>query len=463
MLRGRVWSIFAVAAGTALYVGYSLWSVKPSVSPLPRVMDRRCRGGCDLPVAVAASGPSDPALLLILPVGPAQVQLAAGILFTDGGVAVNQFRDAGASGDTAFKFCEYDGGLVELDAGDICVETRGILVEGGTSTHFGVTEFSPSWGDTGAAVSAGTSMDGTSTAILVDTGSGTSAHKTTWGAFDTTAGDPGTFSSYFKAGLAGAGFVSLSHNSATNYAVVEISTCTICDEMGTHTAVTHYAGGGWCRLAFSQLAPSDNPSLHWAYGDTCAHAVPTTSWTGVGGTVIVDKPQYEKRSYASSAVRNTATNIPIVRTADSTSVPNALTSGSNFCIPYDMDPEWSTWPGGATYLVAAGVEDDDDTWKMYISSGALKFRITDHNGDANTFNGGTVSAAAHHIRVCDAAGTITAFVDGSPLSGTTTGSGTGTVATQPATLWFGQTDSLSGHLYGWLNRICGDTTGAACH
>lgn len=409
--------------------------------------------------SVAAAAVATGFLFLLLPGGPAISQQASGALFTDGGAAISDFRDAGGADTyTGFVYCEYDGGAVYLDAGNVCTEPLGLRNEGMSSNRFGVTSYNGGWGDTGAAVSAGTGLDGTNTAIVISVGSGTSAHKTTWSVPNGTNGVAYTQSIYAKGGNS-VNFMSLSHGSNALYATFDLSTCTLADAAGSVTGWVRYVGGGWCRIAATDTWASGGGPQHYAYGDTAAHAIPGTSWTGNSGTLTIWQPSVERQDFPTSPILNDSNNQELTRAPDFITAPNGIANSQSFCFCGTFTP-MSAGIGGT--LISAGDTDDADAWALYVAAGKIGAVIVDSSGGGKSYTQtGTLSDGPHRICFYDAAGTITVKVDSASTAGSISGSGSGIVTTQPASICLGNYLDQSSPYYGWTNRLVG-STGVAC-
>lgn len=141
------------------------------------------------------------------------------------------------------------------------------------------------------------------------------------------------------------------------------------------------------------------------------------------------------------------------RGADNGNVANPLT-GNTYAISADIQPtNGRTWADGLPHepfalgsrsaadsaFCAYGGDVDMYQW-TFDSTAASKFFH---------FTPGFADGSKHNIKLTNAAGTIGINVDGSPVTGTTGGAGTGIISAQPSTFFITTGNALNA----WMNNI----------
>lgn len=160
MRSARLYILAGLTLAGAMVGGYLVRATLLKVT-VTRVMDRRCRGGCD----------SSQSVLQVLVGGPTSAQVCAGVLGDSIGRAITDTRSTG-------KYCtKADGTLTFLSANQIAVEPKGILVESAATNLvlYSQDMANATWAaaNSGAAAptvtgNAAIAPDGTMTAARVD-------------------------------------------------------------------------------------------------------------------------------------------------------------------------------------------------------------------------------------------------------------------------------------------------------
>jgi hypothetical protein len=146
---------------------------------------------------------------------------------------------------------------------------------------------------------------------------------------------------------------------------------------------------------------------------------------------------------------------------DYASVANPLSSGSAFCAHVEFEPENTAWDTFA--ILDVGPNGAANTWRLEASTGHVLFGTVDNAGAARTFTStATLTAGRHKLYVCNSSGTLTAAVDGADWPGTTTGAGTGVLASQPGTVYFGVQYDGGAYGPGWVDKLCADDGATSC-
>ena len=267
---------------------------------------------------------------------------------------------------------------------------------------------------------------------------------------------------YAKAGTVG--FLSITGQGGAGSVVYNLNTGTI-DAVSTGTGAIQSVGGGWYRCIFDQLIVSAGTFIV-CVGDTAAHALgPGTSWTAAGTeTVYVFGAQSEASAgpYPSSYF-DTGSSITTTRALDVLTFSNPL---------HGIDPP--SWSFGATLTPIAG-----DWYNVYLGGGSIpiwwqggnqlnpstwrtliayptttgsEFDVYDQATNSwDIANTGTVSGGAPVTISCkNQYPGITSTSPGTP--GTHTGTGTGIVSVQPATITLGYGSDVYNFI-GWISNV----------
>lgn len=152
--------------------------------------------------------------------------------------------------------------------------------------------------------------------------------------------------------------------------------------------------------------------------------------------------QVELGSVATSYVPTGA--VAATRVASTAAVANPLAgpNPASWCIGGTVTPTGGVWTGDGDFggLVTLGTHNAANSADLYFaaSTGVFTFIVFDGAGawKAKALDTG-LSAAQHTVYGCDVGGTLSLWVDGTQPAQTGSGVGTGSMASQPATVYLG--------------------------
>lgn len=121
------------------------------------------------------------------------------------------------------------------------------------------------------------------------------------------------------------------------------------------------------------------------------------------------------------------------------------------------------WALVDSYILTAGTVAAANSWNLRsFTDGAIFFDIYDNAGTLKRIKAthGFADGSSHDIVVSNSGGTLGLYFDGVAVSGTVSGTGTGIITTQPATVATVATGSLGFSIRGW--RACKTADGTKC-
>lgn len=172
------------------------------------------------------------------------------------------------------------------------------------------------------------------------------------------------------------------------------------------------------------------------------------------GVIYAGGMQFEVGGFVTPYIPTTTASI--TRPADVVSVDNPLAKYSTSPVPWCIDvtatPYASrAWGGMSSTLMAAGTATDPNTWRlMEVTASGIQLEIVDSASAVKTWKASLPSGGTRRVTACYPNGTV--WYDGASQSVTPDGAGTGTLSSQPATIYVG-TDSAGAGFLGGVKEV----------
>ena len=358
------------------------------------------------------------------------------------------------------RTCNVSGTIQTCSANQACVEPEGLLVEPARSNVVvRPTELTNAWWNrvtNGMGITLETGLDGVSNSgglIRADTTSLRHFYGAT--AFSLGTSGSNTWSTSYSAK---AGTVTKIANLPQNDASYNYSSPYIVawDMAGSGSFI--YSGAS--SLASSYGMPAISGALGWyrlwsvsTYTASVGNmnmvlvnqTTPTTTqWTTAGTEDFhVWGPQVELGPYPTSFIP--AAGSIATRNADVPSVPWPSGAAAAPCVKVTATPELGRpWSVATSTLWSAGTSTAANSARLRTdTSGNLVFDVYDSTATVKTLTAahGYAAGVTRTIEACALGGTLSISSDGSALSGSVTGTGTGTWGAAPTTLYLGTLSS----------------------
>lgn len=384
------------------------------------------------------------------------------------GEVVTFTRDSGAS-------CLAPDGTMSSLAGDApCLNGQGFLSERAATNLLPYSEDLT----TGWAKTTGTQPTVTANNVVAPNGTQTAdtladnaTATTNFGLYQsyTYAAGAHTFSAFVKAypysadgGAANSCFSMTFQDNATTGSKFNASTCTVLHDATNYTGAATLYSNGWCRVSTtgSPGAGAGTPEI-WVESDCTTSTNHTMVGTAGTNAVTVTAIQLETGSAATSYKSTAAASA--IRSATAATASNTLADGgAAWCVGSDYMPEaaFASLPSeqGLLQIGLASVTTNIIQFSIDTTSGKPKLVVYDSTGATKQILADSaISAARHRLFGCSNSGTLTLWVDGVLVAGTSSGAGTGTVAIQQSTVYLGSLALTDGgatnQAQGWLSNV----------
>jgi len=235
----------------------------------------------------------------------------------------------------------------------------------------------------------------------------------------------------------------------------------------TWTAVTSSLTSSWLRFAPS--CPSGDaycvavPALSSAIANPTVGVRLVTSGDAVDMALVQDEASGGAVSTSAIATAGTSAS----RSADLATVANPLSglNPSSWCIGGTLTPE-GTWGSVAVArgVVALGTYGAANSAGLYVqATGILRADVIDASSGVKSIDAdAALSEGSHRVALGVSSGTLSLYVDGVQVASTASGSGTGSIATQPATARLGSLTSGNYWANGWVAGASIDSSTGGC-
>lgn len=227
--------------------------------------------------------------------------------------------------------------------------------------------------------------------------------------------------------------------------------------LGTGSFIAWHEGTGTMTLAAGTATVTGLSCSAVAAGTTCSFTVTVAGTMSITTTAGTTAAQIENGTYRTSLIATAGgmatRNIDVV-TATIPSLPQ------KWCIAVTATPEGGrAWTNGAAWLWAVGTWGSLNSAALYEFTG-ISFRIYDASTDVRKYAAWT-DAGSHRWVACSNAGSMSVAADGSSLTLSSSGPGSGAMPTPQTTLNIGNGGSAYGGFLKGL-KICSAKSWREC-
>lgn len=359
-----------------------------------------------------------------------------------------------------------DGELVALTSNQPCLEPDGLRVENAATNRARESQTldnATPWFLTNSTLTANaaTAPDGTATAERLESDAASGGHGMGQGVNSGGAG-PWAFSVYVKPGEAT--YLRVIGGALGYEATFDLTQGRFGPTNSSNLDPRAWmvdAGGGWWRVG---VVFDSNPAFYQvALGRTAHETQAGFSQAGVG--LYLWGAMAEETRYMTSPV--VTTSAAVTRAAVTASITNPLlNAGGSWCLRATVTPDADVWDDAALkrgLLQLGDTEGAANTASIYAdTTGQLVFSVVDAAGAAKTLTTTKrLTTGQRVVRACNQSGTLSLSMDSTAMAGAVTGTGTGIVGTEPATLYLGSLGAAT-RLNGRIMDICAGGTATSC-
>lgn len=241
------------------------------------------------------------------------------------------------------------------------------------------------------------------------------------------------------------------------------ATCAVTSSVpGGVTAKAWAQPDGSCRVSIAVSSTTTNREIRFGPANGTANSFDAATNPRA---IRARRPQLELGPVATSYYAAGATST--LRETDSFTETSPIT-GNDWCIRLTATPsrgrDWHPIGGLTPVLWHVGAAAGAN--RVYLTNTTVPtLVVTDGAGADRQFAAtAPLSTAQHVVRACNASGTLSLHVDGSPVAGAMSGAGTGLLGAFPSTLTIGATAG-GGNEWGGVIRdvkVCADSNPAHC-